>query len=140
MIGPKTPKPTKAEERAAYAAVTERDGLCLRCGIVGHLERDHRQNRSQGGLTVPSNLQCLCTWCHRWKTENPAAAVLEGFAVPGWARPEWWPAWREPQRSWVLYFDAPDSRGRWWTEITETTADLLREGRVTADEIKGKAT
>lgn len=139
MIGPKTPKPSKADEKRAYAAVTERDqGRCVRCGHAGNTERDHRQNRMPGN-TVVSNLQLLCGphldvdgrmvgGCHSWKTLNPSAAVLEGFAVPRWARPEWWPAWREDVRSWVLYFDAPDSHGRWWTEITQATADLLMSG------------
>lgn len=127
MIGPKRPRPTPREESEAYDVVTARDPWCVRCGTAA-IERDHRQNRSQGGLTVPCNLQGLCPVCHAWKTQNPAAAVLEGFAVPGWGRPEWWPAWRADVRSWVLYFDTPDSFGRWWTEITESTADMLMKG------------
>ena len=132
MIGPKTPKLTAADEKRAYAAATERDkGRCVRCGSTGPVERDHRQNRDPFN-TVPSNLQLLggpfgCG-CHKWKTEHPALALLEGFAVPSWARPEWWPAWRADVRSWVIYFDRPDSFGRWWTEITEATADLLMSG------------
>lgn len=129
MIGPKQDRPTKAQERAAYDAVTERDGgKCVRCGYYGTVHRDHRQNRSQGGLTVPSNIQLLCVGCHKFVTENPAAAVEEGFACPGWARPEFWPAWRFDVQSWVLYLDRPDSRGRWWTEITAATAELLMNG------------
>ena len=132
MIGPRVPKLTPAQEKSAYAAVTLRDeGRCVRCGRVGDVERDHRQNRDAFN-TVPSNLQLLggafgCG-CHKWKTENPAAAVLEGFAVPRWARPEWWPAWRADVHSWVLYFDTPDTHGNWWTEITGSTADLLMKG------------
>lgn len=129
MIGPKRPKPSKAEEKRAYAAVTERDaGRCVRCGMSGLVERDHRQNRSQGGLTAPSNLQCLCPSCHRWKGSHPAAAVLEGFAVPGWARPEVWPAWRFDVGSWVLYLDEPDEDGKWWQTLKQSTADLLMNG------------
>lgn len=139
---PKTPRPTKAEEKAAYAAVTERDGgKCVRCGWYGADERDHRQGRMPGN-TVVSNLQILCGphqgpdgWtqgCHSFKTLSPSAALLEGFSVPRWSRPEWWPAWREDVHSWVLYFDAPDSNGKWWTEITESTADLLMRGEVPA--------
>ena len=135
MIGPKQAKPTKAQERAAYDATTARDeGKCVRCGWCGNTQRDHRQNRD-GFNTVPSNLQLLCgphgdePGCHLWKTRNPAAAIEEGFACPRWARPEWWPAWRLGV-GWVLYFDAPDPEGRWWTEITDATATLLmREGK-----------
>jgi hypothetical protein len=129
VIAPKIPKPSKADEKRAYEAATERDAYtCVRCGRLGPIERDHRQNRSQGGPTAPSNLQCLCPPCHMWKTQNPAAAVLEGFACPGWARPEFWPAWRHDVAGWVVYFDQPDSRGRWWDEITQATADLLMRG------------
>ena len=109
-------------------------GKCVRCGYAGVVHRDHRQNRSQGGRTVVSNLQLLCgphgdePGCHSWAHHNPSAAVLEGFACPGWARPEFWPAWRFDVGSWVVYFDGPDSRGRWWDEITQATADLLMRG------------
>lgn len=132
MIGPKLPKQTAADERRARAAVKERDqGICVRCGRPGN-NWDHRKNRSQGGRWEASNGQTLCgsgtTGCHGWRTLNPAAAVLEGFAVPGWGRPEWWPAYRADVRSWVLYVDVPDSFGRWWTEITHATADLLMNG------------
>lgn len=126
MIGPKVPRPSKADEKRAYAAVTERDPQCVRCGAHG-IQRDHRKNRSQGGLTVPCNLQGLCPTCHLWKGESPASAVLDGFAVPGWAHPEFWPAYRH-NVGWVLYYDRPDSQGRWWSEITETTATLLMNG------------
>lgn len=131
MIGPKIRKLTAAQEREAYKLVTERDnGTCVRCGHRGPTERDHRQNRDPFN-TVPSNLQLLggpfgCG-CHKWKTENPAAAVLEGFAVPSWARPELWPAWRHDV-GWVLYFDTPDSDGAWWKQISQATADLLMNG------------
>lgn len=134
MIGPKTPRLSKADEKQAYSAVTERDqSLCVRCGHNGPTERDHRQNRDPFNSVV-SNLQLLggpfgCG-CHKWKTENPAAAVLEGFAVPRWARPEFWPAWRHDVQSWVVYFDRPDSRGRWWDPISQATADVLMRGNI----------
>lgn len=127
MIGPKIPKPSPADEKRAYDSMTLRDqDRCVRCLKQG-VQRDHRQNR-QSGNTVVSNLQGLCPVCHQWKTENPTAAILEGFAVPRWADWEFWPAWREDVRSWVLYYDAPDSEGRWWSEITETVADMLMRG------------
>ena len=131
MIGPKPAKHSKVQEQAAYDATTERDdGKCVRCDWYGTVHRDHRKNRSQGGLTVVSNLQLMCgphgddPGCHHWATVNPTAALLEGFAVPSYARPELWPAWRHGV-GWVLYFDAPDVDGAWWQAITETTADLL---------------
>jgi len=128
MIAPKTPRPTPAEERAAYETVTQRDqGRCVRCGAYGPVERDHRQNRNAFN-TVVSNLQLLggpfgCG-CHKWKTEHPAAALEEGFACPSYAHPSFWPAYRFGV-GWVIYYDQADSNGDWWDEITETTADLL---------------
>ncbi|MDF2046208.1 hypothetical protein P2P98_08560 [Microbacterium sp. Kw_RZR3] len=130
MIAPKVPKLTREEERAAYEAVTTRDaGRCVRCGLSGPVERDHRQNRDAWN-TTPANLQLLggpfgCG-CHLWKTEHPEDAFREGFGVPRWARPELWPAWRFGV-GWVLYFDTPVG-GEWWREITEATADMLRGG------------
>lgn len=123
MIAPKTPKPSATDEKAAYDLATERDKeRCVRCGAYG-IQRDHRQNR-QSGNTVITNLQGLCPTCHLWKTEHPEAAIAEGFAVPRWARPEWWPAYRWGI-GWVFYLTEADSFGRWWTEITESTATLL---------------
>jgi hypothetical protein len=132
VIVPKRPKLTERQEKEAYAAVTLRDqGRCVRCGATGPVERDHRQNRDPYN-TVVSNLQLLggpfgCG-CHLFKTEHPAAAVLEGFAVPRWARPEVWPAWRYDVGGWVIYLDAPDEDGKWWQEIKQSTADLLMRG------------
>ena len=141
MIGPKQAKPTRAEERAAYEAVTERDGgRCVRCGWYGTPQLDHRQNRQTGNTIVP-NIQTLCgphmqgggmvSGCHHWKGHNVAMAVADGFAVPRWvevSRIGFWPAWRFDVGSWVVYFDGPDSRGRWWDEITESTAEMLMRG------------
>ncbi|MBG9885167.1 hypothetical protein ABE10_00910, partial [Bacillus toyonensis] len=62
--------------------------------------------------------------CHKWATEHPAEAVRDGFAVPRWARPELWPAWRI-DAGWVLY----DDEGG-WKQITESTAHLLMEGAI----------
>lgn len=128
MIGPKEPKQTKADERRARAALKERDqGTCVRCGGPG-TNWDHRKNRSQGGRWAASNGQTLCgsgtTGCHGFVTQNPINAVFEGFAVPGYAHPELWPAWRI-NVGWVIYFDAPDDDGNWWQTISESTAEFI---------------
>ncbi len=99
MIGPKVDRPTATDERRAYAIATERDDdTCQRCLRGGAANRDHRKNRSQGGLTVASNLQLLCgsgtTGCHGWAHANPRAALEDGWAVPRWADPHEWPARR----------------------------------------------
>lgn len=128
MIGQRPVKLTKAQEREAYRVVTARDkGRCVRCGTTDVTHRDHRQNRDAYN-TVPSNLQLLCALtCHPWKTENPGLAILEGFAVSRWSRPELWPAWRIDV-GWVQYFDTPDADGNWWQPISQATADLLMNG------------
>lgn len=119
----------------AYRIVTERDNnicqRCLRdCG-TGVTSRDHRKNRSQGGLTTPSNLQVLggtgTTGCHGWVTEHPFAAVRDGWTVPGWGDPKKWPA-RRWQRTltgtltlgWCLYDD--DGNVAW---ISQEIAEKL---------------
>jgi hypothetical protein len=115
MVYQKTRKPTAAEERLAYDIVEVRDLVCVKCRR-GDIQRDHRKNRSQGGLTVASNLQLLCTTCHLWKTDHPAEALAEGLAVPGWGVAADFPArrWLPTQfgtyrQAWVLY----DDEGGW---------------------------
>jgi hypothetical protein len=129
-----TPKPSKADEADAYELVTLRDaGVCVKCRRVHPVfgvNRDHRKDRSVGGLTVASNLQLLCgsgtTGCHGWKSANPKEAAAEGWAVPGWpsADPKKWPARRwirtdfgTLRLAWVLY---DDDGG--WIEITKSQA------------------
>lgn len=125
MIGQRRRKLTQRQEREAYAAATDRDnGRCQRCGLNGPTDRDHRQNRDAFN-TTPANLQLLggvfgCG-CHRWKTLHPKEATEQGFSVPSWADPREWPAMRFGV-GWVLYFDAPDERGRWWRPITDEEA------------------
>jgi len=131
VIGQRPVKLTAKQEREAYRLVTERDqGMCQRCGYRGPTDRDHRQNRDAYN-TVPSNLQLLGNdfgcGCHRWKTEHPEQAVLDGFACPRYARPELWPAYRIGV-GWVIYRDTPDEEGMWWREISQATADLLMDG------------
>jgi len=121
MIRPKyetTPKPSKAEETDAYELATLRDNdTCQKCRRNcgwGATSRDHRKDRSVGGLTVVSNLQILggtgTTGCHGWKSSHPKEAVAEGWAVPGYGDPAEWPARRWMRDvygvlhlAWVLY-------------------------------------
>lgn len=112
MIAPKVPAPTKAQESAAYADVTARDaGKCVSCGSNVGVQRDHRRNRSQGGLTEPQNLQLLCAACHLWKTDHPEGAVFTGLAVPMSAyKPSAYPARRLVfgEKRWVIYGPSQD--------------------------------
>lgn len=133
MIAPKLTKPTPREEREAYELATLRDNdTCQRCRRdCGPISRDHRKNRSQGGWTVVSDLQCLGLGCHTWKTENPEQAVADGWAVPGWPLADWreWPARRWVRHTlgylsleWVLYLDREGVDGQWFRVITEKEA------------------
>jgi hypothetical protein len=132
VIRPKTPKPTKVQEQAAYAIATGRDAdTCQRClRDCGPIARDHRQNR-QPGNTVASNLVLLGLGCHIWKTEHPAEALEQGWAVPRWANPARWPARRwfrsingvTFREGWALYDDIGTV-----TEITDQEARDLMEG------------
>lgn len=104
---------SRSEIARVRLLVWQRDGgACVRCGRQDEaLSWDHRQNRSQGGMWAASNGQLLCgtgtTGCHGWKTENPQEARTSGFAVPGWARPWEWPAYRQTALGgrWCLYGD-----------------------------------
>src|SRR5690606_21543307 len=112
LIGQRRPKLTARQEREAYAAATIRDGgnefnnigRCQMCGLMGPCDRDHRQNRDAYNTTV-GNLQLLGSafGCghHKWKSENPREALQLGYAVPQWADPLRWPAWRSGV-GWVL--------------------------------------
>lgn len=130
-LGLKRSKLTPKQEREAYEAVTARDlGQCQRCGFRGPTDRDHRQNRDRFN-TVPSNLHLLGSskavggcGCHQWATEHPAEAIRDGFAVPRWANPAEWPAYRIWD-GWVLYYDEPNERGEWWRSISEAEAREL---------------
>lgn len=132
------PNPTRSEETTAYELVTLRDlDTCQRCRRNcgwGVTSRDHRKDRSVGGLTVVSNLQVLggtgTTGCHGWKCAHPRDAVFEGWAVPSWADPHEWPARRwvsdefgRLRLAWVLYDDLGGFR-----EISEREARERMEG------------
>lgn len=61
------------------------EGSCgnrkLRTGIVWHV--DHIDALENGGTNDPSNLQILCSWCHKPKTaqDHSKAAKMRAVAV-----------------------------------------------------------
>lgn len=134
MIAPKVPKPTRAEEKAAYLAATTRDhGRCVMCAVDGTVQRDHRQAR-QSGNTVVENLQLLCPKDHQWKTEHRQQAEREGYSVPRWADPAEWPGRRlvrgkyGPNLIWVIYLPIkPDGTADWY-EIPAYEANRRMSG------------
>lgn len=127
MIGPKLQKPTRREEQEAYELTTLRDqDLCQRCRRdCGPVARDHRRNRSQQGLTLVQNLQCLGLECHDWKSSHPDEANRTGWGVPGWADPSEFPARRWVPTAvgtlrlvWVLYLPVDVWPEAWRVEDT----------------------
>lgn len=136
MITPKQPKPSARAEQEAYELVALRDqDLCQRCRRdCGPIARDHRRNRSQQGLTVVENLQCLGLTCHDWKTAHPDEANRTGWGVPGWADPAEFPAKRwlltgvgTLRLGWVLYLPVDAWPTAWrpedtYREITDVEA------------------
>lgn len=115
MIGPKVAAQTDRDKREAYEIVTRRDNnSCQRClRNCGAPQRDHRQGRMEGN-TIPSAMQVLGAGCHKWRTEHPAEAVQEGWAMLRHTTltPAEWPARRWVRNrfntltlSWVLYDD-----------------------------------
>jgi hypothetical protein len=122
-------KQAKRMPQAVRDAVAERSGgTCESCGEAPAHDIHHRKYLSRGGTHDVSNLLHLCglgntSGCHG-KAHNGGEET--GLSVPSWARHETWPVMRRGE--WVLLFDAPDDEQRWWREITETTADLLRGG------------
>lgn len=62
-----------AEWRKIRNAVVKRDkGLCQPCKRTGVIRPgssvDHIRAKAHGGTDDPSNLECICTACHRAKT------------------------------------------------------------------------
>ncbi len=66
VIGSPSNRSLSSRERNA---ILERDGhQCTRCGGRVKLQVDHIIPRSRDGSNDPSNLQTLCTPCHKVKT------------------------------------------------------------------------
>lgn len=67
------PPPTANAASAARSSLSARDiivcaGPCGSAYLADDIEVDHIIPLSQGGADVTSNLQLLCTVCHRSKT------------------------------------------------------------------------
>ena len=102
MIRPKyesPPKPTKAQSRAAYEAVTERSGgVCEGCSVGSGSQRHHRVFRSHGGTETIANLLVLCLTCHQ-QAHTPIG-YQRGWAVYSHNDPEMVPTFNTRNRTW----------------------------------------
>ena len=100
------PTVTAAERTARRGTRTRSGGICERCGRRRACEWHHRKNRSQGGEWSLANGCDLCTPCHSWIGDNPAASYTLGWLVPNGATPEAWPvlrlgSWQQPGDTWT---------------------------------------
>lgn len=111
-VGCSTRRPGRPREHGAMSENSGRlkvrarsRGICERCAKRRACEWHHRRNRSQGGDWSPANGVDLCTPCHAWITEHPAACYVIGWLVPNGASPEQWPvlrmgSWQQPGETW----------------------------------------
>lgn len=61
------------------------DALCKRCETQRATEVHELKTRARGGSILdPENCVALCHECHRWVTENPAAARQSGWLRNSW--------------------------------------------------------
>lgn len=101
--GPEQPKARKRirqvskiqrARNAAYAVqrdawLEERlrcDGCRRHASVVGPLELHHKRGRTGALLTDDRHWMAVCSRCHRWIHENPAAAAWRGWLAQ---RGEW---------------------------------------------------
>lgn len=54
---------------------------CIRCGHAA-TEVHHAAGRGAGRLVAVETFRAMCRDCHRWATENPRAAIEQGFSLP----------------------------------------------------------
>lgn len=116
----------KAASRKAYNAVAERaGGICETCGCRPAEQMHHRKYRSRGGTDDVHNLLHICHGCHGRAHTGEGEAL--GWSVPSWSHSDFWPV-LTAHSGWVVMFNEPDSRGRWYDPITDATATLLMRG------------
>lgn len=125
-------KSTSIPQSARNAVVDRSGGVCEGCGESRATNIHHRKYRSRGGTHEVHNLVALCgsgntSGCHGRAHSGEGKDL--GWAVPSWAHPEFWPAYRYDV-GWVIYHDQA-VEGQWWQPITEATASLLMSEGVT---------
>ena len=108
MIRPKyeaAPKPTRAQSKAAYAAVAMRSGgICEGCGVVPAKNMHHRKFRSAGGHDTIENLLHLCgsgnvSGCHG--IAHGAMKMQNGWSVAPWNDPTLVPVFHRRDSTWT---------------------------------------
>lgn len=76
------------QRRRIVAELLEARPVCERCHRAASTDVHEVIRRSQwrDGILELGNLRALCRPCHRWVTENPAAAVESGWSDWSWNR------------------------------------------------------
>jgi hypothetical protein len=112
MIGPKVPKPTPAEARAARKHVRARSGdICEGCGIRRATDMHHRLYKSRGGTDTIDNLIHLCggesglpggnhSGCHGLAHTITGERV--GWSVKSGNDPAEIPVWHRRTQGWTI--------------------------------------
>lgn len=84
---PSQPKRDPAEQPARDVVRQRSGGVCEACGSAEAREWHHRKNRSQGGEWSAANGLHLCPPDHKWVTEHPEQAAMNGWALRSWEDP-----------------------------------------------------
>ena len=74
-----TPIPLRVKDRI----LTRARGLCNCCGVMIFVSAnfDHIQALVNGGDNCESNIQALCWWCHKTKTNADVADKAQVYAM-----------------------------------------------------------
>lgn len=71
--------------RKLVAELLTEHPICQRCCGRPSTEVHEILSRARGGSILdPANCAVLCHHCHRWITENPALATVEGWLRNSW--------------------------------------------------------
>lgn len=76
------------ERRNLVERILDERPVCERCYAARSTDVHEMIRRSQwrAGILVTENLRALCRSCHTWITENPKAAVEQGWSDWSWNR------------------------------------------------------
>lgn len=73
------------ERRKIVAELLRNQPLCQRCAVAYASDVHEIKTRARGGsITDVNNLAVLCRPCHSWITQNPKAALEQGWLKNSW--------------------------------------------------------
>ena len=81
----KTAKTYRTQRAPLVAELLQDNPPCQRCTTARADDVHEIKSRARGGSILDrDNLALLCRPCHRWVTDNPAAAHAEGWTKHSW--------------------------------------------------------